>query len=293
MKPAPFEYFAPDTIEGALELLKEHGTEARFLAGGQSLVPMLALRLARPSVLIDLNRVGALAGLAEHYGELRIGAMTRQGTVLASPIVERRAPLLTQVLAEVGHPPIRARGTVGGSLAHADPAADLPVAMLALDARFVLQSASADRAVDAQDFVKGMFETAIASDELLAEIRIPTRSGSGSGSGYQKMSHRKGDFAIVSTAALLQTDAHGLCRFARLVLGAVGPVPVRCREAEDLLVGRALDPATIARATELLPDAAFEFDSRNASRPYRKRIAPVLARRALTTAWNNAGRVTQ
>ena len=138
MKPVPFEYFAPDTIEGALELLKEHGTEARPLAGGQSLVPMLALRLARPGILIDLNRVSALAGLAEHQGELRIGAMTRQAAVLASLIVKRHAPLLVQVLSEVGHPPICARGTVGGSVAHADPAADLPTGMLALDARFVI-----------------------------------------------------------------------------------------------------------------------------------------------------------
>ena len=138
MKPAPFEYFAPDKIESALELLKEHGTEARPLAGGQSLVPMLALRLVRPGVLIDLNRIDTMAGVTEHRDELRIGAMTRQATVLASPIVKHHVPLLTQVLTEVGHPPTRARGTVGGSLAHADPAADLPVAMLALDARCVI-----------------------------------------------------------------------------------------------------------------------------------------------------------
>jgi carbon-monoxide dehydrogenase medium subunit len=251
---------------------------------------MLALRLARPGVLVDLNRIGALTHLVEHDGELRIGAMARQAAAAVSPLVRRLAPLLPLVLAEVGHPPTRTRGTVGGSVAHADPAADLTVAMLALDAKFLIRSSSAQRTVLASDFFKGMFETEIAPGELLAEIRIPSREGGGA--GYQKMSYRRGDFAIVAIAAHLEAGSDGTCRRARLALGAVGPVPVRCHEAEDFLVGRGLDVASIARAAALLPDRAFELDSPNASRAYRKRIAPVLARRALTAARNNAQQVS-
>ena len=156
---------------------------------------------------------------------------------------------------------------------------------------FVIRGATGERFVDAQDFFKGMFETAIAPGELLAEIWIQARSGGGS--CYQKMSHRKGDFAIVSTAVRLVAGADGACQLARVALGAVGPVPVRCREAEDLLVGRVLDAATIDQAAKLLPGEAFELDSRNASRVYRRRIAPVLARRALTAAWKSASQVAQ
>ncbi len=173
MKPAPFAYLRPDTLAGALAALAEHGEEARPLAGGQSLVPMLALRLARPSLVIDLNRIPDLAGIAETSEEIRIGAMTRQAALLAHPAIRKRMPLLARALGFVGHPPTRARGTIGGSLAHADPAAELPVAMVALDARLVLTGRAGEREVGAADFFRGTFATDLRPGELLAEIRIP------------------------------------------------------------------------------------------------------------------------
>ena len=204
MKPAPFDYHVPHSVEEAIDLLARLGPDARPLAGGQSLVPMLALRLARPSALIDLNRIASLSGIALHDGSLRLGAMTRQASVLRSHDVAANAGLLVQALGHVGHPPTRARGTVGGSLSHADPAAELPAAMVALDAVFVLQSAQGERTVEASSFFHGMFETAIGPGELLTEIRVPVAAGRAS--GFVEVAHRKGDFAILSAAAVLDLD---------------------------------------------------------------------------------------
>jgi carbon-monoxide dehydrogenase medium subunit len=286
MKPAPFDYLAPETLEAAIEALVRFGPDARPLAGGQSLVPMLALRLARPAVLVDLNRIAALAGIRDAGTELRIGAMTRQAEVLNSPLVARRAPLMVQALAQVGHPPTRARGTIGGSLAHADPAAELPVAMLALDAQLVIRSARGERLVAAAEFFRGMFETAIGEGELLTEIRV--LAAPGQGSAFLEVSRRRGDFAIASVAAQLATDARGRCLSARLVLGAVAPVPLRCPQAESRLAGRPLDDGAIADAVAALPLDAIALDSTSASRAYRMRIAPVLAQRVLAAAARNA-----
>ena len=172
MKPAPFDYHAPETIQGALELLDRHGSDARVIAGGQSLVPMLALRLARPEVLVDLNRIPELAGIRDCGGTIRIGAMTRQAHALASPLLRDRLPLLGYGLYNVGHPPTRARGTIGGSLSHADPAAETPAVMLAYDARMVLAGKSGTRTVDVADFTLGTFETCIEEGEILTEIVV-------------------------------------------------------------------------------------------------------------------------
>ncbi len=282
MKPAPFDYAAPQSLEEALALLANYGEDARPLAGGQSLVPMLALRLARPSALIDLNRIAALSGISVDGEELRIGAMTRQAAILASEEVARHAPLLRQALCLVGHPPTRARGTIGGSLSHADPAAEQPAALLALDAKIVIQGPQGPRRVPIAEFCFGPFETAVQPGEILTEVRIPLRPESGS--AFLEISPREGDFAVVSAGVRLQLDAEGLCREAAIVLGAVAPAPLRCSDAESALRGRALEAAAIAEALEALPLDAVDFESPFAGRDYRRRMAGVLVRRAIAAA---------
>jgi carbon-monoxide dehydrogenase medium subunit len=286
MKPAPFAYLAPTTVEEALAALAGSGAGGRALAGGQSLMPMLALRLARPELLVDLNRIPGLAGIREEGSEVRIGAMTRQAEILASPLVALRLPLLVQALAEVGHPPTRARGTIGGSLSHADPAAELPAVMLAEDASLVIRSTGGERIIAAAEFFLGMFETAVGEGELLTEIRIPAAAGAGT--GFTEIARRKGDFAIALGAAKIGLDGEGRCSFVRAVLGAVAPVPLRCGEIEARLTGERPDAATIAAAVALLPGAAIELDSQAASLAYRRAVAPVVLRRALEAAARNA-----
>jgi carbon-monoxide dehydrogenase medium subunit len=286
MKPAPFAYLAPRTVAEALAALAGSG-EARPLAGGQSLVPMLALRAARPELLVDLNRIPELAGIREVAGEVRIGAMTRQAALLASPLIARRVPLLALALAEVGHPPTRARGTIGGSLSHADPAAELPAVMLAEEARMVVHGPSGERLVAAADFFRGMFETALGEGELLTEIRL--RAEGGAGAGFSELARRRGDFALVLAAARISLDAQGSCRDARIVLGAALPTPRRCPEVEARLVGRSPDDGVLAEAVAALPPETITLGSPGAGVAYRRAVAPVMLRRALGAARAAAG----
>lgn len=285
MKPAPFEYVAPVTLAAALELLRD-GEEVRPLAGGQSLVPMLALRLARPALLVDLNRIPGLAGITVTPPGIRIGAMTRQADALASPEVAAHAPLLAQALWHVGHPPTRARGTVGGSLAHADPAAELPVALAALEATVVTASAAGERRIPARDFVLGAFETALGPGEIVVAVEVARETG---GTSFHELAARKGDFAIVSAAARLTLAADGTCRSCALVLGGVADRPLRCAEVENSLVGSRIDDGALDSALAALPLADVTMDSRLASAAYRRRLAPVLAGRALRDALERAG----
>jgi CO/xanthine dehydrogenase FAD-binding subunit len=286
MKPAPFDYFAAHSLDEALSLLRQHGEEARPLAGGQSLVPMMALRLARPAVLVDLNPVASLAGIEVRADHLRIGAMTRQADILSSAEVRRHAPLLAQALSHVGHPPTRNRGTVGGSLSLADPSAELPVAMVALGACLTLHSSKSTRAIAAADFFKDAFETALAADELLVSIEIPHSRPS---SAFCEISPRKGDFAIVAAAALLDCDSNGICRSCRVVLGGVAGAPVVCQDIQQRLVGERLDVAAIASAISSFPAEKVETEDRRAGRAYRRKVAPVMARRALVAALATSG----
>jgi carbon-monoxide dehydrogenase medium subunit len=286
MKAAPFDYIAAGSLEEALSLLARHGDEARPLAGGQSLVPMMALRLARPSVLVDLNPVASLAGIELAADHVRIGAMTRQADLFSSTLARRHAALLVEALGHVGHPPTRNRGTVGGSLAHADPSAELPVAMVALEARFILRGRDGRRIVPAADFFKGAFETALAAHELIVEIEVPLSAPT---SGFREISPRKGDFAVVAAAARLEIDDEGKCRSCALVLGGVAASPLRCPEVEKRLIGRRLDEAGLSAAMVAFPLEQIETEDRRASRSYRRRIAPVIARRALDAALAGRG----
>ncbi len=287
MKPPPFAWYAPDTLEEALSLLAEHGDEAKALAGGQSLIPVLNFRLARPSVLVDLNRVAALSGIAEIDGGVRIGAMTRQREAERSPWVAKRAPLLAEALVHVAHPQIRNRGTVGGSLAHADPAAELPALALAFGTRFRLRRGSTERVLEAKDFFRGLLTTALEPDELLVDTEWP-HLPNGAGWAFEEIARRHGDYALLGVAAVVVRDSGGVCTEARLAYVSAGPGPVRTTGAEAMLVGRVLDADTIREAAAAAAEEIKPGSDVHASVEYRRQLARVLTARALTRAVQRA-----
>lgn len=283
MKPAPFAYVAPRELEEVLDLLGRFGEEAKLLAGGQTLMPMLAMRLAHPSVLIDLNRVEGLDGVQRTAdGGLRLGAMTRHRTLETSPWVARAAPLLAAAAAEIGHLAIRNRGTLGGSLAHNHPSAELSAAISALEARIGVRSPRGERALTPSAFFTSYLTTDLAPDEVVTEVEIPP-SGAPWRSAFVELSRRKGDFALVGVATLLRPEGH-LCREARLALTGVGGVPWRAREAEKALVGRELTSKAIADAAQAVRDTVEPLSDLHGSADYRRHLAAVLTRRALEAA---------
>jgi carbon-monoxide dehydrogenase medium subunit len=286
MKPASFDYVAPATIDQALAVLARDPGEARPLAGGQSLVPMLNFRIARPGCLVDLNRIPALAYI-ERSGDragdvVRIGAMTRQEAVRRDPTIRAAVPLLAAALDHVGHPQTRARGTIGGSIAHADPAAELPVALVALDASLVLRQVAGERVVPARGFFLGTFLTAAQPAELLVEIRVPVDARAGA--GFAEVSRRPGDFAIVAAAASLRLAADGRCAAAALALAGLADYPVLVMGVAEALVGRPFEPASLTAALGGLDAIAVTQGSHHGSAAYRRRIAPAVAKRALLAA---------
>ena len=288
MKPAPFEYFAPLEVEEALELLQQYGEEAKILAGGQSLMPLMSLRLARPAVIIDINRLSSLDSIsAGPDGGLTIGALTRQRTVERSAMVKDRNPLLAAALPLIGHSQIRNRGTLGGSLVHADPAAELPAVSLALEAEFVLRSARGERVVPAEDFFLGYMLTAIEPGELLTEIRIPGLKP-GLGWAIDEVSRRHGDFALVGVALLVQFLENEACQNARIVLFGVGGKPIRMQGAEGVLREGSLDQQNLAEVARAVSDDLDPDSDLHASSEYRKEVGGVLTRRALEKALSMA-----
>lgn len=283
VKPVPFAYDAPRSVDEALALAAEHGDEAKLLAGGQSLVPLLNFRLLRPARLIDLNGVEALAGI--DAGEtLRLGAMTRARALERSPEVAARWPLLVQAMRFSGHPQIRNRGTVGGSCAHADPASELPCALLALDARMRLRSERGERTVDARDFFLSTFWTALEPGELLVEIQVPALS-SRTGTAFLEYTRVHGDFALAGAAAVVTLGEGGAVERAAVALCAVADRPIRVPDAEAALAGRRLDDDA-AREAGALAAAAAEPTSRDAE--YRRALGAELVRRALLDAAGRA-----
>jgi CO/xanthine dehydrogenase FAD-binding subunit len=284
MKPAPFEYFDPESEEEVLELLRQYGADAKLIAGGQSLGPLLNMRLAIPQVLIDLNRVVALDYQREEAGWLVLGAQTRQSTLEDDPALRERQPLVAEAIPFIGHRAIRNRGTVGGSMAHADPAAEWPALVAALDAQMVVRRAGhADRVVGWEDFFLATLTTTLEPDELLAEVRIPAWPA-GAGWAFVEFSRRHGDFAIVGVAARLGVDAAGHCTDARLALFGVGSGPVRVRQAEALLHGETAGEALFEAAGQ---QAGAEIEPEgdiHASAGYRRHLATVLVERALAQA---------
>ncbi|MGD9903675.1 MAG: xanthine dehydrogenase family protein subunit M [Vicinamibacterales bacterium] len=289
MKPAPFVYHRPDTLDEALHLVAEHAGEAKALAGGQSLVPAMNFRLAQPAVVVDLNRVPALAGLeAVAGGGLRLGAMARQRALEHDPTVGRLAPLLAEAMPLVAHPPIRTRGTLGGSLAHADPAAELPAVMLALDATFGVRSRAGARTIAAADFFLGLFTTALANDELVVEATLPPLPPF-SGWAVDEVSRRHGDFALAGAAAVVTLDGRGHVGAVRIGLFGVHDCAVRAVNAEGTLAGEAPTNAAIAAAAHAAAwrDASPVGDL-HASPHYRRHLTDVLVRRVLARAVERA-----
>lgn len=289
MKPAPFEYHIPESIEQALSLLQEYGSEAKLLAGGQSLVPAMNFRVVQPSVLIDLNRVAELSHVREDGAVLRLGAMTRERQLEFDPAVAQWSPLLVEAMPYVAHPQIRNRGTLGGSLAHADPAAELPVVMLALGARLKARSASNERWIDAEDFFSGMFSTDLAPDEILVEIELSS-SPPRTGWSFLEVAPRAGDYASMGVAALVTLDENGVCRQARLVYLNAGDGPVQAKEAVGVLEGVVLNDGLIEFAAALASGKEIDpFGNIHASPEYQRHLANVLTRRALEIALKRAG----
>jgi carbon-monoxide dehydrogenase medium subunit len=284
MKPAPFEYFAPLELQEALDLLERYGDEAKILAGGQSLMPLMNLRLARPGLIIDINRLSSLDTItATPEGGLAIGALTRQRALERSKIVREQNPILAAAMPLIGHFQIRNRGTIGGSLVHADPAAELPAVSLLLGAEFLLRSKSAVRVVPAAEFFLSYLATATQPAELLTEIRLP-KWPSGEAWAVQEIARRKGDFALIGVALRAELDAEETVQKAVIVMFGVGGKPQRMERAEAILKGRRISEAFLRElsgvvAEELEPDSDI-----HASAAYRKEVGGVLVRRALESA---------
>ena len=282
MKPAPFEYHAPSTVEEALALLTRYDGDAKLLAGGQSLVPLLNFRLSRPAALVDLNRIPALAGIREADGHLAFGAMTRQRAIEFSPVVARRLPLLTEATRWVGHLPIRSRGTIGGSLAHADPSAEYPAVLTALEGEVTVRGPRGERVVRAADLFETYLTTTLAADEILVEVRLPVMP-EGAGYAFEEFSRRHGDFAIIGIAAMVVRQGER-CTMARLATAGAGPVPVRLRAAEEVLERDGLGAAAIAAAGRRAAESVQPDSDLHASADYRRHLTGVLTERALTRA---------
>jgi CO/xanthine dehydrogenase FAD-binding subunit len=283
MKPARFAYYDPTSVQEVIDLLSQHGDAAKALAGGQSLVPLMNMRLARPEHVIDLNGVAELFYLEEEAGWLRLGAMTRQRQLEKSDLVAERWPLLTRATRFIGHSQIRNRGTVGGSLAHADPSAELPAVMTALDAQFVVRGTNGERTVGPDEFFVTYLTTCLEPDEILVETRVPALP-SGSRPAFQEVSRRHGDFALAGAAGIIALDDAGVCQDVRIALFGVAPGPYRAREAEDLLKGEK-PTETLLREVSLKAAEQLEPDSDiHASAEYRKEVGAVMVRRALMEA---------
>jgi CO/xanthine dehydrogenase FAD-binding subunit len=286
MKPVAFDYEAPVELDAALDVLARRGEDAKALAGGQSLVPLLNFRLVRPAVVVDLNGIGALAYLRRIGGALRIGAMTREAALERSRLVAAGWPLLAECARHIGHPQIRNRGTVGGSVAHADPAAELPVVLTALDARFHVQSARGGRTLAASALFQGYLETALAPDELLVEIEVPPLPAR-TGTAFHEWSRLHGDFALAGAAAVVTLDGAGACARVALALLGAGPTPRRATAAEAALAGAQPDDTAVDEAAVLAADAA-ELVGPDAE--HRRALLRTVARRALAAAAARAER---
>jgi aerobic carbon-monoxide dehydrogenase medium subunit len=287
MKPAPFRYVAAASIEEALALKAEHGDEAKFLAGGQSLIPAMNFRLAQPAVLIDLNGLDALAYVKADGKAVRIGALTRYRTLQRDATIAGQVKLMAEALPEVAHPAIRNRGTLGGNLSHADPASELPAVVLALDGTLHACSAKSSRAITAKDFFAGVLTTALASDELLTEIELPVLPAR-SGSCFLEVARRKGDYAMMGVACAVTLDRAGTCLDFRLAYCNAGETPMAAPKAAQALKGQTIDEGTARAAGETAKSEISPFGNVHASADYQRHLAGVLTRRALLAAAERA-----
>ena len=288
MKPAPFEYHAPDSLAQILDLKSQHGDEAKILAGGQSLVPAMNFRIVQPSLLVDLNRVAELSFIRAEGQTIRIGAMTRERHLEFDSSIAKHIPLLTEATPFIAHPQIRNRGTIGGSIVNADPAAELPVLMLALSARLKAKNISGERWINAQDFFVGMFTTALEPDEILVEIELPFMPPR-TGWSFMEVAPRAGDYALMGVAALVTLDEAGKCNDAKLVYLNAGDGPVDAKQAAQLLHGETLTEKMIDEAAEFASQKEINpFGNIHTSIEFQRHLANVLTKNALKQAMKRA-----
>lgn len=288
MKPAPFKYAVARSLEEALDLKTRHGEDARFLSGGQSLIPTMNFRLAQPEMLIDLNGLDDLATIESMAdGGVRIGALARHCAVERSSLLRRTHPIVCEAEREVAHPQIRNRGTLCGNLAHADPASEMPAVMLVQGARMQAKSGMGERWIDAQAFFLGVFETALAEEEMLTAVELPT-SPAGTGGCFLELARRPGDYAMAGVAATVTLDADGACTDARLAFCGVGESPVLAEAAARVLIGTRIETEAAREAAETAAGQLAPTADVQASAEYKRHLASVLARRAVCTAADRA-----
>jgi CO/xanthine dehydrogenase FAD-binding subunit len=286
MKPATFEYVVADSVVKAITVLSEARGEAKILAGGQSLVPMLNFRLVRPAILVDINRIPNLAFIEETSDTIRVGALTRHHQLEISTVVAKHLPILASAMTHVAHLAIRNRGTIGGSLSHADPAAELPMIALVLNARLHVISSKGERTVAASAFFRDALTVDLGEDEIVTEIHLP-KLPPNTGWGFEEVARRAGDFALAAVAATV-TASGGKIEEARIALTGVGPTPVRARKAEALLRGERIETKLIERVIEAVRSVIAPDSDLHASSDYRRHLAGVLTGRAVSTAWKRA-----
>lgn len=289
MIPPSFEYLRPKTVPEAVAMLQQYGDEAKILSGGQSLIPMMKLRLARPGFLIDINRISGLSYVKEECGYLKIGGLTREAELEASPLVHAKYPILFDTAHVIADPQVRNMATVGGNLAHGDPANDHPATMMALGAQVVSTGPKGERVIAIEDFFVSLFATALQHEEILTEIRIPVPPAR-SGGAYFKLERKVGDFATAAVAAQLTLDDGGVCQKVGMGLTNVGPTPVKARKAEEFLRGKKLDEANINQAAQLAADESAPSPDLRGPVEYKKGLVKELAKRALTRAFERAGK---
>jgi len=275
-------------VDAVLSLHTRYDGEAKILAGGQSLMPLLNFRLSRPAALVDLNRIPALAYIKEGDGSVRFGAMTRQRAIEFSPVVARRLPLLTEATRWVGHLPIRTRGTIGGSIAHADPSAEYPAVLTALDGEVVARGPKGERVLKPRDFFQTYLTTNLAADEILTEVRLPA-TPAGAGYAFEEFARRHGDFAIIGIAAVIVREG-SRCTMARLATAGAGPIPVRLRAAEEILEREGLGDDALARAAAKAQELVQPDGDIHASADYRRHLTGVLTGRAVKRALTKVAR---
>ena len=287
MYAAPFEYHAPGSLDEVLSLLREHGDDAKLLAGGHSLIPVMKLRFAQPKHVVDLRRVPGLVGIREEDGALVIGAMTTYAAVQASDIVDRRLPVLAEAVRVIGDPLVRNLGTVGGSLAHADPGADLPALALALDAELRVRGRGGERTVNAEDFFVGLMETALRPTDVLLDVRFQIPTGR-AGAAYEKHKHPASGYALVGVAAVVRLAEGDRIDWARVALTGLGVQPTRAEPVEWALTGQQASDALIASAAQHAADGIEIREDLQGTRSYKAHLAAVCARRALARALTRA-----
>ncbi|HZU32242.1 MAG TPA: xanthine dehydrogenase family protein subunit M [Candidatus Angelobacter sp.] len=289
MIPPAFEYLRPKTLREAVSMLQQHGDDAKILSGGQSLIPMMKLRLARPSHLIDINRVTGLSYIKEDGGFLKIGGLTRESELESSDLIRKKYPLLMDTATVIADPQVRNMATVGGNLAHGDPANDHPATMMALGAQIVATGAKGERVILIDDFFVTLFTTALQHDEILTEIRVPVPPPKSSGA-YFKLERKVGDFATAAVAVQLTLDAGGAVQNIGIALTNAGATPIRAKAAEDALRGKKPDAALIAQAAQLAMDAAQPSADLRGPVEYKKGLVKEFTKRALARALERVGK---